>query len=83
LPGHEASDLAAPSTESATNDAPVESKSARIVDTPRQFLLRLFVSKQQRIELRLRLGIPRRSRPDGSANAVESNQYDAKQMHLS
>jgi hypothetical protein len=78
LPGHEASDLAAPSTESATNDAPVESKSARIVDTPRQFLLRLFVSKQQRIELSLRRGIPRRLRPDSSASAVKLNQYGAK-----
>src|SRR4030095_1061325 len=38
LPGHEVSDLAAPSAESATNHAPVESKSARIVDAPRQFL---------------------------------------------
>ena len=81
LPGHEASDVAAPSTESATNDAPVESKSARIVDAPRQFLLRLFVSKQQRIELSFRRGIPRRLRPDGSAGAVKLNQYGAKRMH--
>jgi hypothetical protein len=78
LSGHEASDPSAPPTPSATNDAPVESKSARIVDAPRQFLLRLFVSKQQRIELSLRRGIPRRQRSDGSLVAVKWNQYEAK-----
>ena len=81
LPGHEASHVSAPPTPSATNDAPVESKSARIVDAPRQFLLRLFVSKQQRIELSFRRGIPRRPRPNGSASAVKLNQYGAKRMH--
>ena len=81
LPAHEASDVAAPSTESATNDAPVEPESARIVDAPCLFL-RLFVSKQQRIELSLRRGIPRRPRPDGTASTVEWNQYGAERMHM-
>ena len=79
LPGHEASHVSAPPTPSATNDAPVESKSARNVDAPGQFLLRLFVSKQQRIELSLRRGIPRRPRLDGSTSAVKLNRYGASE----
>jgi hypothetical protein len=83
LPGHQAPDLSAPATESATNDPPVEFESVSMVDAPRPFVIRLFVSKQQRFELSVRRSVPRRQRPDGSALKVKWNQYGGKRMHIS